>query len=154
MNKHAQPDLTAAAIKGGVASDQRHDSAAKHVTGQAVYIDDIAEPAGTLHGCLGLSTIAHGTVKSIDLDAVRSAPGVVAVLTGHDVPGVNDISPTGRHDEPVLTTEKVEFFGQPLFAVIAETREVARRACQLAKIDYDALPFVTDIGELDAKSAR
>jgi xanthine dehydrogenase large subunit len=67
MNKHAQPDLTAAAIKGGVASDQRHDSAAKHVTGQAVYIDDIAEPAGTLHGCLGLSTIAHGTIRTMDL---------------------------------------------------------------------------------------
>jgi xanthine dehydrogenase large subunit len=154
MNKHAQPDLTAAAIKGGVATDQRHDSAAKHVTGTAVYIDDIAEPAGTLHGCLGLSTIAHGAVKAIDLDAVRSAPGVVAVLTGHDVPGVNDISPTGRHDEPVLATEKVEFFGQPLFAVIAETREAARRACRLAKIDYDALPFVADIGELDTKTGR
>lgn len=154
MNKHAQPDLTAAAIKGGVATDQRHDSAAKHVTGSAVYIDDIAEPAGTLHGCLGLSTIAHGAVKAIDLDAVRSAPGVVAVLTGHDVPGVNDISPTGRHDEPVLATEKVEFFGQPLFAVIAETREAARRACRLAKIDYDALPFVADIGELDTKTGR
>ncbi|MGQ2909657.1 MAG: xanthine dehydrogenase molybdopterin binding subunit [Aliihoeflea sp.] len=154
MNKHAQPDLTAAAIKGGVATDQRHDSAAKHVTGTAVYIDDIAEPAGTLHGCLGLSTIAHGAVKAIDLDAVRSAPGVVAVLTGHDVPGVNDISPTGRHDEPVLATEKVEFFGQPLFAVIAETREAARRACRLAKIEYDALPFTTDIGNLDAKSGK
>ncbi|MBL0935756.1 MAG: xanthine dehydrogenase molybdopterin binding subunit [Rhizobiaceae bacterium] len=154
MNKHAQPDLTAAAIKGGVATDQRHDSAAKHVTGSAVYIDDIAEPAGTLHGCLGLSTIAHGAVKSIDLDAVGSSPGVVAVLTGHDVPGVNDISPTGRHDEPVLATEKVEFFGQPLFAVVAETREAARRACRLAKIEYDALPFTTDIGGLDAKSGR
>lgn len=154
MNKHAQPDLSAAAIKGGVATDQRHDSAAKHVTGTAVYIDDIAEPAGTLHGCLGLSTIAHGTVKSIDLDAVRSAPGIVAVLTGHDVPGVNDISPTGRHDEPVLATEKVEFFGQPLFAVIAETREAARRACRLAKVEYDALPFTTDIGNLDAKSGK
>jgi xanthine dehydrogenase large subunit len=154
MNKHAQPDLSAAAIKGGVATDQRHDSAAKHVTGTAVYIDDIAEPAGTLHGCLGLSTITHGAVKSIDLDAVRSAPGVVAVLTGHDVPGVNDISPTGRHDEPVLATEKVEFFGQPLFAVIAETREAARRACRLAKIEYDALPFTTDIGDLDAKSGK
>ncbi|MFN3765546.1 MAG: xanthine dehydrogenase molybdopterin binding subunit [Aliihoeflea sp.] len=154
MNKHAQPDLTAAAIKGGVATDQRHDSAAKHVTGTAVYIDDIAEPAGTLHGCLGLSTIAHGTVTSIDLDAARGAPGVVAVLTGHDVPGVNDISPTGRHDEPVLASEKVEFFGQPLFAVIAETREAARRACKLAKIEYDALPFVTDIGELDATSGK
>jgi xanthine dehydrogenase large subunit len=149
MNHHAAPDLKAATISGGVATDQRHDSAHKHVTGEAIYIDDMPEPAGTLHGCLGLSTIAHGTIRSIDLSAVRSAPGVVEVLTGDDVPGENDISPTGKHDEPVLATHTAEFFGQPIFAVIATTREAARRACRLAKVEYDALPFVTDIGGLD-----
>ena len=61
--------------------------------------------------------------RSIDLSAVRAAPGVVDVLTASDVPGENDISPTGRHDEPVLADGKVEFFGQPIFCVIAETRE-------------------------------
>ena len=71
-------------------------------SGQAVYIDDMPEPAGTLHGCLGLATVAHGAITSIDLSAVRAAPGVVDVLTARDVPGENDISPTGRHDEPVL----------------------------------------------------
>lgn len=143
------PDLKAAAIKGGVATDQRHDSAHKHVSGTAVYIDDMPEPAGTLHGCLGLADIAHGTITAMDLSAVRVAPGVVAVLTGADVPGENDISPTGRHDEPILTDTLVQFHGQPIFAVIAETREAARRACRLAKVEYDALPFVTDIGALD-----
>ena len=63
MNKHAAPDLKASKISGGVATDQRHDSAHKHVSGQAVYIDDMPEPAGTLHGCLGLSTVAHGTIS-------------------------------------------------------------------------------------------
>ena len=81
MTTHA-PNLKAAKIAGGVATDQRHDSAHKHVTGTAVYIDDMPEPAGTLHGCLGLSTVAHGAIRSIDLSAVRSAPGVVDVLTG------------------------------------------------------------------------
>jgi len=65
------------------------------------------------------------------------------------MPGSNDISPTGRHDEPVLATGKVQFHGQPVFAVIAETREQARRACRLAKIAYAELPFVTDIGDTD-----
>ena len=126
MNKHAALNLKAEKIAGGVATDQRHDSAHKHVSGQAVYIDDMPEPAGTLHGCLGLSSVAHGSITSIDLSAVRAAPGVVDVLAAKDVPGENDISPTGRHDEPVLADGKVEFHGQPIFCVIAETRDGRR----------------------------
>ncbi|MDS1137970.1 xanthine dehydrogenase molybdopterin binding subunit [Nitratireductor indicus] len=146
MNKH-QAQLDRKRISGGVATDQRHDSAHKHVTGEAVYIDDMPEPAGTLHACLGLSTVAHGDILAMDLSAVRAAPGVVDVLTASDVPGVNDLSPTGLHDEPVLAEGKVHFFGQPVFAVIAETREAARRACRLAKIDYAELPALIDVAD-------
>ncbi|MEP2450598.1 MAG: xanthine dehydrogenase molybdopterin binding subunit, partial [Nitratireductor sp.] len=117
MNKHATADLKATRILGGVATDQRHDSAHKHVTGAAVYIDDMPEPAGLLHACLGLSTVAHGAIRAMDLSAVRAAPGVVDVLTGADMPGSNDISPTGRADEPVLAADTVQFFGQPIFVV-------------------------------------
>jgi xanthine dehydrogenase large subunit len=111
------------------------------------------EPAGTLHACLGLSTVAHGG-SSAWIWTPFAPPGVVTVLTGHDVPGENDVSPTGRHDEPILATEKVEFFGQPIFAVIAETREAARRACLKAKVTYEELPFVTDVGALDPASDK
>jgi xanthine dehydrogenase large subunit len=149
MNKHATPNLKAEEIVGGVATDQRHDSAHKHVTGEAIYIDDMPEPAGTLHGVLGLSTVAHGTIRSVDLSAVKAAPGVVDVLTAADVPGENDISPTGRRDEPILAEGKVQFFGQPVFCVIAETREQARRACRFARIEYDELPAVIDVWDLD-----
>ena len=151
---HHTPNLKAEKISGGVATDQRHDSAHKHVTGTAVYIDDIPEPAGLLHGCLGLSTVPHAKVRSMNLDAVRTAPGVRLVLTGSDMPGSNDISPTGRHDEPVLAEDLVQFHGQPMFAVIAQTREEARRACRLAEIDYEELPFVTDIGQVDRREGR
>jgi xanthine dehydrogenase large subunit len=153
MTAH-QPDLKAEKIVGGVATEQRHDSAHKHVNGSAIYIDDMPEPAGTLHGCLGLSTVAHGAIRSIDLSSVRAAPGVVDVLTAKDIPGENDISPTGRHDEPVLAEGKVEFFGQPIFAVIARTREEARRACRLAKIEYDELPALIDVADAAANGAK
>lgn len=154
MNKHATPDIRAARIEGGVATDQRHDSAHKHVTGTALYIDDMPEPAGLLHGCLGLSAVTHGRVKKMDLSAVRAAPGVVDVLTAKDVPGENDISPTGRHDEPVLADGLVQFHGQPIFCVIARTREAARRATKLAKVEYEELPFILDVADLDPHRAK
>ncbi|WP_299868311.1 xanthine dehydrogenase molybdopterin binding subunit [uncultured Hoeflea sp.] len=137
-------------IKGGAHSPRQHDSAHKHVTGSADYIDDMPEPAGTLHGYLGLTDRAHARIVSLDLDAVRQAPGVVVVLTGADVPGVNDISPTGRNDEPVLATREVLFHGQPVFAVIAQTRDAARRAARLAVIEYEDLPHITDVREATA----
>ena len=123
-------------ITGGVHTPRQHDSAHKHVTGRAEYIDDMMVPAGTLHAYLGLSERAHATVSAMDLEAVRTAPGVVGVLTAADVPH-NDISSTHRDDEPVIADGKCEFYGQPLFAVIAETREAARNATQLAKITYE-----------------
>ncbi|WP_336069089.1 xanthine dehydrogenase molybdopterin binding subunit [Nitratireductor rhodophyticola] len=147
MTRHETLDSGRARIAGGVASDQKHDSAHKHVSGEAVYIDDMPEPAGTLHACLGLSEVAHGTITSMDLSKVRAAQGVVAVLTTDDIPGENDISPTGLHDEPILTNDLVQFFGQPIFAVIAETREAARRACRLAKIDYAEEPALIDVAD-------
>ena len=88
-------------IRGGVHVEQRHDSAHKHVTGFAEYTDDVAEPIGTLHAYLGLSDKAHAEIVSIDLDAVRAAPGVVDVLTAADIPH-NDVSPVGKHDDPVF----------------------------------------------------
>ncbi|MDP9839519.1 xanthine dehydrogenase large subunit [Neorhizobium huautlense] len=132
-------------INGPMHTALKHDSAHKHVTGTAEYIDDIAEPAGTLHGALGLSDRAHAELVSVDLEAVKNAPGVIAVLTADDVPGFNDIASTGQHDEPLLAVGEVRFHGQPIFAVIAETRDQARRAAKLAKIDYRDLPHWSDI---------
>jgi len=121
-----------------------HDSAAKHVTGRATYTDDIPEPAGTLHAYLGCAAETHAHIRAIDLDEVRAAPGVIGVLTAADIPGENDISPTGRHDEPVFPTSLVEYHGQPLFAVVAETRDAARRAAARARIAYEVLPHALD----------
>ncbi|QRM49991.1 xanthine dehydrogenase molybdopterin binding subunit [Rhizobium sp. BG6] len=132
-------------INGAMHGLLRHDSAHKHVTGTADYIDDLPEPAGLLHGALGLSDRAHAEILSMDLSEVAKTPGVVWVFTGKDVPGVNDVSSNGSHDEPLLAETKVEFHNQPIFAVIAETRDIARRAARKAKIEYRDLPHWSDI---------
>ncbi|MFQ5622161.1 MAG: molybdopterin cofactor-binding domain-containing protein, partial [Paracoccaceae bacterium] len=137
-------------IRGAVNDPERHDSGHKHVTGLAEYIDDMAEPAGTLHAYLGLAEIACGEVLSLDLSDVRAQPGVVGTLTAEDIPGHNDVSPTGKHDDPVFATD-IEFHGQPIFAVIAETREAARRATTKARVEYSTRPHVTDVAEADAR---
>lgn len=129
---------------GSAQQSVAHDSAIKHVSGRADYTDDIAEPAGTLHAALGLSKIAHGLIRRMDLDKVRAAPGVVMVLTAADLHGHNDVSPTGKHDDPILAEGEVLFHGQPIFAVIARTRLQARKAAALAEIDYEALPHHLD----------
>lgn len=137
-------------VRGTAHENLAHDSAIKHVTGRAEYTDDLTEPADCLHAYIGGASIAHGRITSLDLSAVRTAPGVVAVLGTDDIPGRNDISPTGRMDEPIFTSDLVEFHGQPVFAVIATSRDLARRACALAKLTYSNLPHATDVDDAEA----
>ncbi len=139
--------MTGPALREHMHRARRHDSAARHVTGRATYADDIVEPAGALHACLGLSTATHAGIMEMDLSAVRSAPGVVGVLTAADVPGDNDISPVGAGDDPIFADGAVSFHGQPLFAVVAATRAEARKAAQLARVAYDERPAVIDVDE-------
>jgi xanthine dehydrogenase large subunit len=126
-----------------VGAPARHDSAIRHVTGSAAYVDDLREPAGTLHVAVGGAPAACGDITRIDLDAVRGAPGVVAVLTAADIPGRNDVSPV-MGDDPMFADGRVGFHGQVVFAVAAESRDQARRAVRLAKIEIAAeAPVVT-----------
>ena len=117
----------------------RHESAHKHVTGTALYADDLAEPEGLTHVAIAYAGFACGSVR-VDLDQVRRAGGVIAALTGDDVPGENDIGPV-RHDEPMLALTngkgRVDYHGQPLFAVVAHTRREARIAARLAILEEE-----------------
>ncbi len=124
-----------------------HDSAAKHVAGEAVYIDDMPEPARCLEVYVAWADRAHARLVSLDLDAVRTAPGVVAVITTDDIPGDPDISPVGRHDEPVFATGTVQFWGQALFAVAADHVATARAAARRAVVTYEDLPPVLDVDD-------
>ena len=114
-------------MSGQVHTARRHDSALKHVTGHALYIDDIPEPPGTLHGALVLSPIASGRLRRLDLSAAAAAPGVAAIFAAGDIPGHNNIAGAGK-DEPLFAETKVEFAGQPLGLVVADTLDAARAA--------------------------
>ncbi|MBT8057568.1 MAG: xanthine dehydrogenase molybdopterin binding subunit [Gammaproteobacteria bacterium] len=128
-----------------------HDSAVKHVTGEAVFVDDIREPAGLLHAYFGSSDCAHGRITRMDLTPVKAVNGVVAVLTADDIPGENDLSPMHTHDEEILCSGEVLYHGQVLFAVVAEDRETARRAARRAVVEYEELPAVTEIEQAIAQ---
>ena len=143
---------TASQPSAAIGVARPHESAELHVSGEAAYTDDLPEFAGTLHVALGLSRHAHARIVSLDLEAVKAAPGVVAVLTAADIPGENNCGPV-LHDDPILAEGTVSYLGQPVFAVIATSRDLARQAAALAKsgdiVRYEPLEAV-----LSAQAAR
>jgi xanthine dehydrogenase large subunit len=149
MNKpHELPSLGSAIkmVATQIGASMPHESAHLHVAGAAPYTDDLPELADTLHAALGLSPVAHGVIEALDLSSIQSMPGVVAVLTATDIPGRNDCGALVQ-DDPILVGEvggTVRYVGQPVFAVIATTRDAARRAAALAKVAMQvrALPAV------------
>ena len=151
---------SATAQAGVVGRDHAHESAHLHVAGSAAYIDDLPELAGTLHAALGLSPVAHGRLNGIALDKLRALPGVVDVICAADIPGENQCGPI-VHDDPILAPVAsgdgssggtLQFLGQPVFAVIAHTRDAARRAAARAKefLQIEPLPPVLTMREAHA----
>jgi xanthine dehydrogenase large subunit len=139
-------------ITGDIHSAQHHDSAAKHVSGQAVYVDDIVMPAHGLVVLIGQSPHAHARIRRMDLTAIEAAPGIVRVMTAADIPGANDCGPV-VHDDPIFAVDRVCYVGQSVFAIVAETMAAARAALPLANIDYDPLPAILTIdAAMDANS--
>ncbi|PKG81428.1 xanthine dehydrogenase molybdopterin binding subunit [Colwellia sp. 75C3] len=137
---------------GGVGRSKKHESADKQVAGEAIYVDDRPALRGELHAAVGQSTMAHANIISMDLSAVKAAEGVVKVITVEDVPGHTDIGPVFPGD-PVLAIGKVEFVGQPLFAVAATSFDLARKAVKLAKVEYEELEAVLTVKDALAKKS-
>ena len=129
-----------------------HESAHLHVAGAAPYIDDLPELAGTLHAALGLSPVAHGKLLAIDLALLRAQPGVLAVYTAEDFTGRNNCGPI-LQDDPILADGTLRHVGQPVFAVIAHTRDQARRAAALAPqaLKIEPLPAILTALEAHAQ---
>ena len=130
-----------------------HDAASLHVTGEAVYIDDIQTPNGTLNLAFGLSSEAHAEIISIDLAAVRAENDVVFAITSEDLPAANDVSPSGD-GEPLLAERHVNFVGQPIFLVAARSHLAARRAAALGKVQYRRRSAILTISDALAAGSR
>jgi xanthine dehydrogenase large subunit len=130
-----------------------HDSADLHVAGAASYVDDLPEPPGLLHCAFGHAAEGHASLVSLDLEAVRAAPGVVAVFTAADIPGENNVGPV-VHDEPLLAESEIIYPGQPLFLVAATSTRAARRAARLGKAAVEPRPALVTIADAQAAGSE
>ena len=128
----------------GVGRSVKHDSAPKHVTGEAVYVDDRLEFPNQLHVYARMSDRAHARIVRIDTSPCYNVPGVAIAITAQDVPGQLDIGAVMPGD-PLLADGKVEFVGQPVIAVAADNLETARKAAMAAIIEYEDLEPVIDV---------
>jgi xanthine dehydrogenase large subunit len=131
-----------------------HESATLHVTGKAIYTDDIPELQGTLYAALVLSPVAHGELigTGIDKEAILASHGVVAVYTAADIPGENNCGPI-IHDDPFLAVGKVEYVGQPVAVVVARDILYAREAAKAAVVSVKELPAILTIDEAMAQQS-
>ncbi len=123
-----------------------HESAVKHVTGKAIYTDDISEPKNLLHAVIGYSNCSKGVIKKIDYKDVLSSEGVVDIITEKDIKGINDVGPIFKGDK-IFTSKNIEYYGQPIFAVIAKTNNLAKKAALKVKIDLKISKPIVSIEE-------
>jgi xanthine dehydrogenase large subunit len=134
--------------------DLVHESAHLHVSGQAVYTDDVPELAGTLYAALVLSPVAHGDLigSGVDKSALLAQHGVVAVFTAEDIPGENNCGPI-VHDDPFLANQQVMYVGQPIAVVVARDMLYAREAAKNAQVFVKELPAILTIDEAMAQQS-
>ena len=133
-------------MKGPLREPGPHESGALHVAGSAVYVDDLPAPPGLLVAGVVESPHPHARILSRSAEAARALPGVHAVLFAEDLPGDPRIGPI-VHDEPVLATDRVEFPGQAVALVVAESAELVRAAAERVHVDYEVLAPVLSIAE-------
>ena len=133
-------------IRGAVHTSMRHDSAVKHVTGRAVYIDDMPVQQDCQETALVLSPHAYARILSIDISQAAGMPGVSAVVSAQDIPGRNDIAPVFS-DEPLLAEGTADYAGMPVAAVAADTYDQALAAAKTIRVEYEELEPVLSIEE-------
>lgn len=121
-----------------------HDSAIQHVTGEAIYINDMDVSQQMLTGHLLYSPVAHGIIKKFNCDAALKLPGVLKIITYKDIPGENQVGPV-VHDEPCLAENEVNFIGQPIALIAAENIDIARKAAKLIELEIESLDAIVDL---------
>ncbi|WP_263140993.1 xanthine dehydrogenase molybdopterin binding subunit [Pseudomonas sp. RIT-PI-AD] len=146
LNQDELAALFSADMHTGVGRSVKHESASKHVSGEAVYVDDRLEFPNQLHVYARLSDRAHARILRIDTTPCYGIPGVAIAITRDDVPGQLDIGPVIAGD-PLLADGKVEYVGQVVLAVAADSLENARKGAMAALIEYEDLEPVLDVEE-------
>ena len=121
----------------------KHSDLDLHSRGQALFVDDLPEPEGLLHAVVLPSPVAHGSIRRLDTGKAKQSKGVRAVLTAADIPGSNQIG-TLVADEPLLAEDTVDFVGQPVALVLAETEAAARAALARIELEIEELPALLD----------
>jgi xanthine dehydrogenase large subunit len=139
-------ELFRAGMTSGVGRSVKHESADKHVSGEAIYVDDRLEFPNQLHVYARQSDRAHARILRIDTSPCYEFPGVAIAITKDDVPGQLDIGPVVAGD-PLLADGKVEYVGQVVLAVAADSLETARKAAMAAIVEYEDLEPVLDVVE-------
>lgn len=124
----------------------------KHVKGESVFLDDFPAPEGTLFAAVFPSPIAHGKIKSLNFTEALSFEGVVAIFTSEDIPGVNQIGNIIA-DETLLAKDTVEYIGEPIAIIVAENKNIAKKAASMIKTEFEELPVITDPREAFAKGS-
>ena len=120
----------------------RNDDTLMHVRGTSQFVDDIPVP-GCLYAVLFTSPVAKGRIRSLNVSKAAAAPGVAAVYTHKDVPGLNQVGHVFK-DQPLLAVDAVEYIGQPIALVVADTRRSAKKALKLIEADIEKLEPVLD----------
>jgi len=135
-----------------IANNPHHESAIKHVTGEALYINDISIDR-LLNGHIVGSPYACAKIKSFNIEKALEFQGVKAILSYKDIPGDNEMGPVFQ-DEPCLVEDKVDFIGQAIFLIAAESKEIAREAEKLIEIEYEPLKAIIDLKTAIHKNNR
>ena len=138
--------LARPAARPATGSPQFHESARAQVAGRATYIDDIPEVKGTLQAAPILSNVARGRLRGIDAEAALKMPGVRGVVLAQDIPG-DPMLAAYTHDEPVFARDMVDYLGQVVGVVVADTVMQARRAARKVRLDIEPLPAILDVRE-------
>ena len=129
-----------------------HDSAHKHVTGEAIYTDDFAARKNMLEVWPVCAPHARAKILRRDASAARNQPGIAAVLLAEDVPGLNDVGAV-RHDEILLADTEVFYHGQIVALVVGQTQEACREAAKTIVVEYEPLPPILKIQDAIAQNS-
>ena len=130
----------------------RNTDIEKHVRGESQFIDDLIVPEGSLYAAVFDSTIAHGKILNINIDDAKSISGVKAILTAKDIPGINQVGGI-IPDETLFAEDEVQFVGEPIGIVVANSIKIAKKSVKKIKIDYEPLPAIFDPREAYKKGS-